>query len=136
MKIILDSNALLVNISKKSPYRPIFDAFLKSKFTLCISNEVLSEYMEVIARFTNGIVAANIGELLSSQPNVKKSEVYFRWSLITVDLDDNKFTDLAVASDADYRVTNDSHFEVLKRISFPRITVVSIDDFLEVVKTL
>lgn len=136
MKIVLDSNALLVSISKKSRYRPIFDAFLLDKFTLNISNEILSEYVEVMARFTNEIVASNIAELLSSKSNVKKSEVYYRWSLITADLDDNKFTDLAIASDADYIVTNDSHFDVLKNIPFPRVHVISIEDFLEVVKAM
>ena len=136
MKVVLDSNALLVSISKKSRYRPIFDAFLQDKYTLSISNEVLNEYIEVITRFTNEEVAGNIAELLAIKSNVSKTEIYFRWNLIHSDADDNKFVDLAVASDADYVVTNDSHFDVLKNVSFPQVKLIRIEDFLQVVKAL
>ncbi|PWK78268.1 hypothetical protein LX99_02108 [Mucilaginibacter oryzae] len=46
MTIVLDPNALLVSIPKKSIYRPIFDALIASKFELILSNEILSEYIE------------------------------------------------------------------------------------------
>lgn len=136
MKIVLDSNALLVSIPKNSPYRPIFDSFLTEKFSLCLSNEVLSEYIEVISRYANEKVAINIGELLASKSNCIKSEIYYRWNLIIVDKDDNKFVDLAIASDADYIVTNDSHFNSLKEVFFPKVKVITIEDFLQVVKTI
>jgi predicted nucleic acid-binding protein len=48
MRITLDINVLLVSIRKKSQYRPIFDAFLQEKYTLVISNDILSEYAEII----------------------------------------------------------------------------------------
>jgi predicted nucleic acid-binding protein len=38
-----------------------------------------------------------------------------------VDQDDEKFADCAIVSNADYLVTNDRHFEVLKTIQFPII---------------
>lgn len=43
--------------------------------------------------------------------------------------DDEKFADCAVASNVDYLVTNDKHFEVLKRIDFPIIQVVNDKEF-------
>jgi putative PIN family toxin of toxin-antitoxin system len=131
VKIVLDSNALLVSIPKKSQYRPIFNSLLLEDYTLAISNEVLLEYIEVVARFANEIVASNIAELLTLLSNVDKTEVYYRWNLITVDFDDNKFVDLAIASGADYIVTNDSHFDVLQKIPFPKVEIISIDDFLK-----
>lgn len=136
MKIILDSNAVLASIAKKSPYRPIFDAFLEEKYTLVISNEVLNEYLEVLTRYSTGTVANNIAELILVKDNVFKSEAYFCWNLITADHDDNKFVDLYVATNSDYIVTNDSHFNVLKKISFPRVNVVDIDAFLKIVEGL
>ncbi len=48
MVVVLDINVLLVTIARKSTYRPIFDALLGGKFQLIISNEILSEYVEVI----------------------------------------------------------------------------------------
>lgn len=40
MKIVLDTNVLLVSLSQHSPFYPIYQAFLTEKFTLCISNEI------------------------------------------------------------------------------------------------
>ncbi len=136
MKVILDSNALLVCISKKSVYRPIFDALLRNKYDLAISNEVLTEYLEVLARFSNDTVAENIGELLSVKSNVLKEEIFYRWHLINTDLDDNKFVDLAVAADADFIVSNDTHFQILKEIPFPKVKIIHIQEFLELVKQM
>ena len=110
MKVVLDTNILLVSIPKKSPYRIIFDALLADKFELIISNEILSEYTEIIAQKTNSIVATNISEMLLSLSNVKKNDVFYKWNLIEIDKDDNKFVDCAVAGNADYLVSNDKHF--------------------------
>lgn len=131
MKVVLDTNILLVSIAKKSPYRIIFDALLTGKFELIISNEILSEYTEIIAQKTNIIVATNIGEMLLTLSNVKKQEVFYKWNLIKIDKDDNKFVDCAVAGNADYLVSNDKHFKRLKSIEFPQINVLSLADFIE-----
>ena len=50
--------------------------------------------------------------------------------------DRNKFVDCAIASNADFIVTNDGHFNVLKNIPFPKVKVISIDDFMEILKTI
>ena len=64
--------------------------------------------------------------------NVKKSETHFYLNLITVDPDDNKFSDCAFAANAHYLVTNDKHFNVLKSISFPRIHVITLEQFKQI----
>ncbi len=74
----------------------------------------MNEYIEVISKISNHEVAHNIAELLSINPNVLRTEAYYRWNLIHIDPDDNKFVDIAVASEADFLVTNDSHFNVVK----------------------
>jgi rRNA-processing protein FCF1 len=43
MKVVIDTNVLLISIAQKSPYRPIFDAILDGKIRLFITNEILSE---------------------------------------------------------------------------------------------
>lgn len=134
MRVILDSNVLLVSLPKLSKYRIIFDEFLSNKLTLIISNEVITEYYEVIARYANELVASNVSELLLVRPNVEKFDVYYNWSLITEDIDDNKFVDLAISSNSDYIVTNDKHFNVLEEIEFPDVKVINLDDFLELLK--
>jgi uncharacterized protein len=130
MKVVLDTNILLVSIPKKSSYRIIFDALLSNKFELIISNDILSEYTEIIAQKTNHFVAVNLTEMLLSLPNVKKQEVFYKWNLINIDKDDNKFVDCAIAGSADYLVTNDKHFNCLKLIDFPKLNILNIDEFL------
>ena len=134
MKVVLDTNILLVSIPKKSPYRIIFDALLSGKFELIISNEILSEYTEIIAQKTNTIVATNICEMLLSLSNVKKQEVFYKWNLIEIDKDDNKFVDCAVAGSADYLVSNDKHFNCLKGVEFPKLNLVTIDEFISLLQ--
>jgi predicted nucleic acid-binding protein len=74
-----------------------------------------------------------INDLLFA-PNVIRADINFRWNLITTDPDDNKFVDCALNSGADFIVTNDHHFNVLKSISFPPIKVIDIDTFKNILQ--
>ena len=44
MKIVLDSNFLLVAIGKKSKYRTIWDAFISGKYQLILSEDIIHQY--------------------------------------------------------------------------------------------
>ena len=134
MRVVIDTNVLLVSISTKSRYRPIFDALLEGKYQLAISNEILSEYMEVLERKANATVATNIAEALLNSENVIRTEIFFSWGLIKEDEDDNKFVDCAIAANAKYLVSNDKHFRILQEVEFPKVDVVGIDEFLESLK--
>lgn len=134
MRIVLDTNCLIVSIPRKSKYRLVFDSFLDKKYSLIISNEILSEYLEILSQKFNTVVAIDIAEIFLSSGNVEKREVYYRWNLITNDEDDNKYADCAIASNADFIVTNDRHFEVLKKKGFPKVNVISLNEFIEMLK--
>lgn len=134
MRVVLDTNVLLVSIPKLSKYRPIFENLIEKKYTLIISNEILTEYEEIIARKANESVAQNIVKMLVTLSNVEKKEIYYRWNLIKSDKDDNKFADCAVAGNADYLVSNDHHFNVLETIDFPEVPLIDAEKFLELIK--
>lgn len=136
MRIVLDTNSLLVSIGRKSKYRPIFDALLEGQITLLITNDIISEYTEIIERKTNAIVATNIADLLLSSPHVEEVKVYFKWSLITEDADDNKFVDCALNGRANFLVTDDKHFRILKDIGFPPVQIIRTAKFLEQIEKL
>ena len=136
MKVVLDTNSLLVSIGRKSKYRPIFDALLDGTITLLISNDIVNEYVEKLEEKANAIIAANILDFMMRSPDVEKIEIYFKWSIITKDEDDNKFVDCALNGQANYLVTDDKHFNVLKRIGFPPIQVIRTEDFLKEVNQL
>ena len=63
--------------------------------------------------------------------NVERIDPHFRFGLITADADDNKFVDCAIIAGAKYIVTEDRHFNVLKEIQFPKVEIVGIDRFAE-----
>ena len=136
MKVVLDTNSLLVSIGRKSRYRPIFDALLEGKITLLISNDIVSEYVEIIETKTNAIVAGNIADLLVSSPNVEEVKIYFKWTIITDDADDNKFVDCALNGQAKFLVTDDKHFRVLREIGFPLVKVIRTSKFLKEIEKL
>jgi putative PIN family toxin of toxin-antitoxin system len=136
MKVVIDTNVILMSLPKISKYRPIFDGLLESKFDLAISNEILQEYIEVIGEKTTGEIAQNFAELMIKLENVEQKEVYFRWNLIEKDPDDNKFIDCAVSARVKYVVSNDNHFKILKEIDFPPVEVIDADTFLNELNNL
>jgi predicted nucleic acid-binding protein len=79
-------------------------------------------------------ITKNTIHLLLSSHNVEKVIPFYKWNLITTDPEDNKFVDCALNGGADYLVTNDKHFNILKKIDFPRINVVNIDTFKGILK--
>lgn len=79
-------------------------------------------------------IADNVANLLLKSKNVELIYPQFRWGLITTDPDDNKFVDCAFAAGATYIVSDDSHFNVLREISFPQLLVVKLKEFLEILQ--
>jgi predicted nucleic acid-binding protein len=87
------------------------------------------EYEEMLARFYKGQIAGNILNFIFYSLNTLLITPYFQWNLISVDPDDNKFVDCALNAGADFIVTNDKHFNILKDIAFPKVNVIDIDTF-------
>jgi len=131
LKIVIDTNIFIAIISRKSPFRWIFDCLINGKIRLCVSNEILFEYREILARKTNEKIAENVIEFLSISPFVDKTEIYFNFQLIVEDEDDNKFVDCAVSANAECLVSNDKHFRVLKTIDFPKVRILKLQEFEE-----
>ena len=76
-------------------------------------------------------VAHNIIHAILNRSNTKHIQVYYHFGLIEADPDDNKFVDCAIASGAEFIVTNDAHFDILKTIPWPKVSIVKIEDFVK-----
>ena len=76
-------------------------------------------------------VASNGVAVSLSQKNVEFVTPYYKLHLIHADEDDNKFVDCAFAAGASCIVSNDAHFKILNEVEFPRIFVLNIKDFVE-----
>lgn len=133
-RVVLDTNCLLVSISSRSEYFEVWRGLHEGRYVLCVSNEILAEYEEVIALKANREVAENVINALVDSDFVEFVDPQFHLGLITSDPDDNKFVDCAFASNATFIVSNDKHFNVLQNIDFPRINVLKIQEFLALLK--
>ncbi|HRP32867.1 MAG TPA: putative toxin-antitoxin system toxin component, PIN family [Agriterribacter sp.] len=136
MKVVIDSNVLLVAVGKSSRFRPIWQAFMNGDYQIVISEEIIHEYEEILKEHSAPGVAALVMEILSVSPDVIYKRIYYAWNMIKSDADDNKFFDAAVAGNVDFLVTNDTHFNELLNINFPRINLISADYFLTVLHDL
>lgn len=133
--VVVDSNVLLVTISSRSKYHWLYDLILEGKIILALSQDIISEYEELIARHWNEQVAKHTIRSLLELPEARYTTIYFNLLLIDADPDDNKFVDCAFAANANYIITHDSHFNVLKQVSFPQIPIVDIHAFRKIVES-
>lgn len=134
LKLVIDTNVFITIIGRHSPYRWIFDRILSGEFILCISNEILLEYNEILERKTSVEVAENITQLLSIYPYVQHIAIYYKWNLMANDPDDNKYIDCAVSANAFCIVSNDNHFDILKGIEFPQVDIYRLNEFEHLIK--
>ena len=133
-RIVLDTNCLLQAISRRSRFYPIWHEFVKGQYELCVTTEILDEYEEILSRHTSPIVGRMVVAAILRANNVVRVDAQFRFGLIETDPDDNKFVDCAIVANAEYVVTDDAHFDVLKDIPFPRVLVMTAEEFLEVLE--
>lgn len=132
MRVVLDSNILLVAIGKNSRFRPIWFAFINGEFELGLTQDILLEYEEVLQEHSAPGAFTIISNIFAESPDVLFKHIYYQWNAIAADPDDNKFFDAAVACNVDYLVTNDAHFNTVKSLDFPKINICSADEFLQV----
>lgn len=128
--IVLDTNCLLVILPSKSPYHKVWTDILSGKVSLCVSNEILEEYEEILSAKTTPEIASFVIEAIMEVPNLKKVQPTFFYNMITADPDDNKFVDCAICGNAELLVTNDAHFDILKKIDFPKVEIIKLQEYV------
>jgi putative PIN family toxin of toxin-antitoxin system len=131
VKLVLDTNILLVCLPEFSLWHWIIKAMLNNQFTLLLSNDIVLEYDEKLLERYPVAYTKDLLDLFLKLDNIQLVEPAYKWNLISTDPDDNKFVDCAVAGNADCIVSNDRHFQGLKQVSFPRIQVLTLSEFEE-----
>jgi uncharacterized protein len=63
-------------------------------------------------------MAAFLELLTQLHGNIRQTEPQYRFGVVVTDPDDNKFCDCAIAAEADFVVTEDSHFDALKSAGY------------------
>ncbi|WP_409015026.1 putative toxin-antitoxin system toxin component, PIN family [Dyadobacter sp. CY345] len=95
---------------------------------------MLLEYDEILTKTYSSKSSQLVLHQLAIVSNVIFTEPAFKWGLVLNDPDDNKFSDLAISCGCDYLVSNDTDFDVFKRIAFPELRVIDLISFLEVLR--
>jgi putative PIN family toxin of toxin-antitoxin system len=117
MIVCIDTCVLLQAAKAGHPFHVIFDAWFSRGFRWAVSNEVLTEYQEMIVRHSGVHRWNQLGKVFSLAEAVGgllvKVQPAYRFQVIAIDPDDNKFTDCAITANADYVITNDAHFQPL-----------------------
>ena len=132
MRVVIDTNCLIASINRNRPEFWLYNAFSDEAFDWLISNEILTEYVEMLGSMYSENTAKVVSEILLMADNVYLQEPFFKWALIEADPDDNKFADLAISANVDYLVTNDKHFNVLKNRDFLGVSVVDLNTFRKI----
>lgn len=133
MTVCLDTNVFLQIFGRNQPYHTILRALLDGRLTLAVSTEILLEYEEVTTKLSGAERWQNVATLLDLldqlHSNVRQVESQFRFNVIAADPDDNKFSDCAITVEADFVVTNDSHFAALNNAGY-KPKAIAPDEFI------
>jgi len=135
-RLVIDTNCLMQIIPGSSRYHDVWLSLLEGCYALCVSSEILNEYEEILQRFTSPEFASYALEVIVNNPNTLLFTPFYKFHLIEADPDDNKFVDCAIAANARYLVTEDHHFDVLKKVDFPKVAIIGLDDFLKEIPKL
>ena len=134
MRIVIDTNSLIQCLGIHSPYRGVWLSILSGNNTLCVSDEIISEYEEILQRFFRPDFAEAVLHAILKSRNVMFFSPHYHFNLIQVDPDDNKFVDCAIQANARFIVTNDHHYDILRQIEFPRVDIITLAEFLRFIQ--
>jgi len=137
MRCVIDTNGLVRCVPNNGNYRWLYKAWQKKKFVWVFSNEILTEYHEVIGREYSETAAKLVTDiLLASHNHLRIEQPSFKWQLVEADPDDNKFVDCTIASSADYLVSDDTDILNLGKIKglFPPISIIDFEEFRKILK--
>ena len=112
-KVIIDTNVFVSALIQRSyPYLIVRDLFIEERIQLCISDELLAEYYEVLSRpkfsgFPDFFIRA---EGLLADINRRGLKYYHTTKINLIsDQDDNKILELASECQADFIVTGNTN---------------------------
>jgi uncharacterized protein len=131
-RVVLDTN-IFVSMTLGGQVGKINDKWRAGEFILVVSEEIVSESLEVLQRpklhLKSRTIATIVNRIYRKAEFVTPEE---QVSAVQTDPTDNKFIEAAIAGKADYIVSGDKHLlELNEYKSIPIITAREFIDFLE-----
>ena len=130
MRVVIDTNIFISSFFGGKP-RKIIDLWKAGKITLCLSNAILDEYIDVLRRvgLREEDELEELLSLFSRGLNLLFTTKTPKIRIIKNDPDDDKFIECAVALEAHTVITGDR--EVLTIKEYMGIRIVTPQQFLE-----
>ena len=126
MRVVVDTNIFVSSFFGGNPRR-IIDLWIEGGITICLSKDILDEYVDILLRMglDKGKELDELLNLFSHGFNSLFTANPTCINIISDDSDDNKFIECAVGLDADHIISGDKHLPYLReycgiKISSPR----------------
>lgn len=113
MKVVLDTNVFVSSFLGSGPPRRIVDLWKVGRLTLCLCAEILTEYVDVLARL--GLEGRpelkELLELFKRRSNIEFVVIAGDLRVVGADPADDKFIECAQAAGATVIVSDDRHLK-------------------------
>ncbi|MCL5992498.1 MAG: putative toxin-antitoxin system toxin component, PIN family [Bacteroidetes bacterium] len=132
--VVIDTNVIISSFHGGNP-KAIVDLWRNEKIRLCLSKNILNEYIEVLNRLEK-LDRKELNELLILFTTYRNMNFANKTPSIIVvinDPDDDKFIECAVELGAEYIITGDK--ELLSIKQFGNIKIVNPKQFLDIFET-
>lgn len=135
MKVVIDTNVIISGlISPSGSPAQIIDLWVANKITVCLSTEIVEEYIAVLLRpkFNRLGSPKERYEIISEMVELDNTIIVnpdFRFNAIDEDPDDNMFLECAVEAKARIIISGDDH--LLSLAEFQGIQIIQPTDFLD-----
>jgi len=128
MRVVLDTN-IFVSMALGGITGKINDGWREGKYTIVVSDEIVSEYLNVLQRpkfhLSSQIISAIINRIYRRAEFVTTTETI---TVVGADPTDNKFLEAAIAGHVDTIVSGDGHLLELKE--FRKISIITAKVFI------
>lgn len=133
MRVVLDTN-IFVSMALGGQVGKINDEWRAGKFILVVSEEIVSEYLDVLQRpklhLKSSTITAIVNRVYRKAEFVTPAEKIF---VVLADTTDNKFVEAAVTGKTDYIVSGDKHLLDLKE--YKSIPIITAREFIDILET-
>jgi len=130
LRVVLDTNVLISAILFGGKPRQILEKAIRGEIRLCLSEPILEELKGVLQRskfdYSPEMIQFILTELTAIADFVNPSETI---NIVAEDPEDNRILECAIAANADYVISGDSH--LLKLNKYFNIDILSAAAFLE-----
>lgn len=138
MKVVLDTNILIsFLLTHGETISKIIDGWEQQKFTLLVTNEIITEIKQVIERFVVSKLIKEETALAFLDRLEKESLIVLSLTTLTISPDkkDNRYLECAKDGKADYLISGDKK-HLLKFGKFGKTKIISPAQFIQVLQNL